>query len=141
MTARQPAEIFRQWFETVWNGGRADLIQEYLAQDCVIHALDESGADGIGPASFEPFFLKLRSAFPDIRFTVHDVIGDDSRAAGRWSVSMTHTGEGMAVAPTHRPVSITGMGHIRVKDGKIVEAWNEWDRLGMAMALGTLQPS
>jgi hypothetical protein len=31
----------RRWFEEVWNKGRADAIEEMLAEDAVIHGLGD----------------------------------------------------------------------------------------------------
>jgi predicted ester cyclase len=35
-------------------------------------------------------------------------------------------------------VDITGIAIVRVRDGKIVEAWNNFDFMGMFQQLGTL---
>ena len=47
-------------------------------------------------------------------------------------------GHGMGFAPTGKPMSITGMSILRVQDGQIVEAWNNFDVLGMHQQLDTL---
>ena len=53
----------------------------------------------------------------------------------------THTGEGIGITPTDKPVEFTGMTMVRVKDGKIVEAWNNFDFMAMFQQLGALQVS
>jgi len=49
-----------------------------------------------------------------------------------------HSGHGMGFAPTAKPMSITGMSILRVQNGQIVEAWNNFDVLGMHQQLGTV---
>jgi predicted ester cyclase len=77
--------IFRRWFDEVWTGKREGAMDELLARDAVVHAADEEGRDVVGPDGFRPFYRKFREAFPDIRFEIHELIGDDRIAAGRWT--------------------------------------------------------
>jgi len=49
-----------------------------------------------------------------------------------------HEGEGIGVAPTNQPVEFTGMVIVRLKDGKIVESWNEFDFMKMYSQVGAL---
>jgi steroid delta-isomerase-like uncharacterized protein len=129
-------QMYRRWFQEIWNEGRAERMEEFLTPDCKIYAVDEAGRDCIGPAEFRPFYDKLRAAFPDIRFHLHSVIGDDKVAAGHWTAELTHTGEGLGVKPSGKSGTINGIGLIRVENGKIVEAWNEWDRPAMMRVAG-----
>lgn len=63
------------------------------------------------------FWLPLRSAFPDAKFTVHHTIGQSSammpeRAAVRWSLDGVHSGWGRYGAPTGAYVHVMGITHI-----------------------------
>jgi predicted ester cyclase len=49
-----------------------------------------------------------------------------------------HTGDSLGFAATQAPVEITGIAIVRVADGKIVEAWNNFDFLTMHRQLGTI---
>ena len=44
----------------------------------------------------------------------------------------------MGTPPTGKRMSITGITIIRAQNGQIVEAWNNFDVLGMHQQLGTL---
>jgi steroid delta-isomerase-like uncharacterized protein len=134
-----PAELFRRWYEEVWNQERTDLIPRYLADDAVVGSVDETGNAVIGPDGFRAFYDKMKASFPDIRFEVVEVIEQGDTAAGRWVAQLTHCGPQMGVAPTNRACRVTGMSFVRVADGKVVESWDEWDRLGLARAIGTVQ--
>jgi steroid delta-isomerase-like uncharacterized protein len=141
MAAKSAEAVLRHWFEDVWSDGRLDLIETYLAPDAVAHGLDETGEGCVGPAGFRPFYEKLRGACPDISFEVDDVVASGPMAACRWTATLTHTGDQLGVRATGRAVRITGMTIARVEDGRIVEGWNEWDRLGFATALGLVAPA
>jgi predicted ester cyclase len=117
-----------RWFEEVWNKGRRDAIPEMLAPDAVLH---EAGTDSVGPEGFYPFFDRLSVALSDLHVTVHDTITENDRICVRWSCSAAHTGEGLGVAPTGKSIDVTGMSIMRVRDGWLVECWQNWDMLGL----------
>jgi steroid delta-isomerase-like uncharacterized protein len=128
-----------RWFEEVWNQGRAEAIDEMFDEGAVAYGLeDESGGERRGPAGFKPFFHQFRAAFPDLKITVEDVIAEGDKVAIRCSVRGTHTGEGLQVAASGRPIAVTGISIIRVKDGKIVESWNNFDFLALFQQIGAL---
>jgi steroid delta-isomerase-like uncharacterized protein len=125
-----------RWFEEVWNQGREQAIDELLAPDAVAYNLGGPGEIHRGPTAFKPFWAQLRGAFPDIRFTIDDVVSERNMVAARWTARMTHQGEHLGVPATQKSLTITGMIFLRVEGGKIHEGWNNWDQLAMARELG-----
>ena len=131
--------LVRRWFEEVWTKGRADAIDEMFAEDGVAHGLaDESGAELRGPANFRAFHGKFREAFPGIEVVVDDAISEGDKVAARCTVRARHEGDSLGFAATKRQVEFTGMTFARVRDGKIVEAWNNFDFMSMFRQLGAL---
>jgi steroid delta-isomerase-like uncharacterized protein len=132
--------FMRRWFEEVWNKGREEAIDEMFADDGIAYGLaDETGALLRGPNDFKPFFRNFRGAFPDIEVIVEDIIAEGDKVAARCRVRATHAGDSLGFAATKRPMEITGITFVRVRDGKIVEAWNNFDFMGMFQQLGALQ--
>ena len=132
--------LVRRWFEEVWNKGRAEAIEEMFAEDGVAHGLaDDSGAELRGPAHFRVFHSKFREAFPDVEVSVDDAISEGDRVAARCTVRGRHEGHTLGFAATKLPVEFTGMTFARVRDGKIVEAWNNFDFMSMFQQLGALR--
>ena len=128
--------FIRRWFEEVWNKGREEAIDEMFAEDGIAHGLaDETGATLRGPAGFKPFFRNFRGAFPDIKVIVEDTVAEGDQVAARCTLRATHTGDNLGFAATHKPLDITGIAIVRVRDGKIVEAWNNFDFMGMSRQL------
>jgi steroid delta-isomerase-like uncharacterized protein len=125
--------IIHRWFEEVWNRGREDAIDEMMSEDTVTHGLE---AEIRGPAAFKPFYRKFRAAFPDMRITVEDVLVDGDMIAARCSVTGTHTGPGLPVPAGGKPANFTGMCIARVKDGKLIEGWNNFDFLSLYRQIG-----
>ncbi len=131
--------LIASWFEEVWNKGRADAIEERLAPDAVIHGLvDAEGQTVHGMEAFRQFHAQFRGAFPDMEIHVDDVVAEGDRVAARCTVRGKHSGDHLGFAATNAPVDFTGMAIIRVKDGKIVEAWNNFDFMKMNQQLGVL---
>jgi steroid delta-isomerase-like uncharacterized protein len=134
------ATLVRRWFEEVWNKGRAEAIDEMFAEDGVAHGLaDESGAELRGPAHFRVFHQRFREAFPDVVVSVDDTVSEGDKVAARCTVRGSHRGDTLGFRATSQPVEFTGMTFARVRDGQIVEAWNNFDFMVMFQQLGALR--
>ena len=49
----------------------------------------------------------------------------------------THTGQVLDLPPTGRPVQVSEIVIFRIADGKIIEAWEEYDEQGMRRQLAS----
>ena len=135
----QNKSLIRRWFEEVWNKGRADAIPEMFAEDGIAHGLSDDVNNPLrGPKGFQPFHAQFREAFPDIEVVVEDQIAEDDMVATRCSVRGKHTGDSLGFAATHSTVEFTGITITRIRDGKIVEAWNNFDFMNMYRQLGAI---
>ena len=131
--------LIRRWFAEVWNNGRADAIPEMFAANGIAHGLSDDAANPLrGPAGFLPFHAQFREAFPDIEVVVEDQIAEGDKVATRCSVRGKHAGDSLGFAATQAPVEFTGVTITRIKDGKIVEAWNNFDFMKMYRQLGAI---
>jgi steroid delta-isomerase-like uncharacterized protein len=131
--------LVRRWFEEVWTRGRAEAIDEMFAADGIAHGLsDEAGNPLRGPAEFKPFHEIFRGAFPNIEVVVEDMIAEGDKVAARCSVRAKHTGDHLGVAASNAPVDFTGISIVRIKDGKIIEAWNNFDFMRMNKQIGAI---
>lgn len=137
MTTENKA-LAQRWFEEVWNRQQCESISKMFAADGLAHGLGADGGPLRGPQAFEGFHEAFLNAFPDLRVLLEDVIAEDDKVAIRWTLTGTLKGEGLGVRATGRPMKITGMSILRARNGVIVEAWNNFDVLGMHQQLGTL---
>ncbi|MBA3716105.1 MAG: ester cyclase [Pyrinomonadaceae bacterium] len=135
------SELIQRWFDEVWNKGRSEAVDEMFAADGIAHGLGEAGVDVRGPAAFKPYFEKLRGAFPDFELTVEDTISEGDKVAARWTARMTHGGDHLGLPATGNRVEVSGMSIIRVRDGQIIEGWNNWDVMGMMQQIGAGKPA
>jgi len=129
--------LIHRWFEEVWNQGRAEAIGELLAEDGVIHGLSDDAVKPLkGPADFLPFHAQFREAFPNIEVVVEDTIAEGDKVAVRCSVRGKHEGDSLGFKATGTAAEFDGIAIVRIKDGKFVEAWNNFDFARMYRQLG-----
>ena len=132
MTLRHVTEL--------WNEGRFTVADEIIAPNYVFHNPPPGmphNLEGLKQAA-----VMYRAAFPDLAYTVHDLIAEGDQAVTRWTATGTHLGPMMGIPATGKALNVTGITIERVVDGKIVESWVEFNfltvlqQLGVAPAMG-----
>ncbi|HEY0050023.1 MAG TPA: ester cyclase [Pyrinomonadaceae bacterium] len=138
--AEEHENFLRRWFEEVWNKKNEGAIDRMCCADVVANGLtDAEGRTICGVEAYKTLFRTFVSAYPDLKITVEDTVSEGDKIAARCRVTATHTGEGLGVAPTNQPLEFTGMTMVKIKDGKIAEAWNEFDFMKMYSQFGALK--
>jgi predicted ester cyclase len=79
-----------------------------------------------------------RSAFPDLRVPIEDLIAEGDRVVTRWTARGTHQGELIGNAPTGNRVAVTGIIVDRVSGDKIEEEWVNYDTLHLMQQIGAV---
>ena len=121
-------------FEGCFNHGELGLLEELVSPEYV-------GLQGDrGPAGFKGIVVGLRTAFPDIHYTVEDVVAENDKVAVRWHWTGTHEAPFRTFPASHHKVSSTGAGIFQFRDGKIITATLETDRLGFLQQVGVVPP-
>ena len=129
--------VVRRYLDEVWNDGNLDAIDEIISAD---HIERDPGAaaTGGGREGARAYVQMFRSAFPDIHVAIDEIVADGDLVGITWTGTGTHNGELMGIAPTGKSVTVTGCGMDRVRDGVIIESWNQSDTLGMLGQLGAI---
>jgi len=137
--SEQNKELVRSWFEEVWNKGRAEAIDEMFDEYGVAHGLSDDPANPItGPQNFRPFHTAFREAFPNMVIVVEDMVAEGDKVAARCSVRGAHEGDFMGRSATQSPIAFTGMTIVRIENGKIIEAWNNFDFMTLHKQCGLI---
>jgi steroid delta-isomerase-like uncharacterized protein len=121
----------------VWEQGDIDLIDELLAPDYVNHS-PASPEHPTGPEGLKGAVSMFRSAIPDLKMVVEDVIAEGDKVVLRYTLEGTHEGESFGIPPTGRWLSIKSIAVERVSDGKTPEHWRVTDSLDMMQQLGVV---
>ena len=125
----------RRLIEEGWNQGNTAVFDELLAANYVAH--DPTGPIH-GPEGFKQFYATYRTAFPDTHLAIEDQIAEGDKVTTRWTGTGTHQGPLMGIPPSGKHVTVTGITITRFADGKAVEAWFNFDALGMLQQIGAI---
>lgn len=132
-------KLVQTYFDEVWNQGRADAIDAMCAPNGIVH--DLNGAATSGLAALKAFHAKFHSAFSNPHVAIDDLVAEGDRVVVRWTRTATHSGEAYGLPGSGRGVTFSGASIFRIENGKLVEAWNYYDRLGMIEQIGRRAPS
>ena len=128
--------IVRRAIEEPWKGDLG-IVDELFDTDYVGHepTMPEPirGAGGV-----KEFISTYREAYPDAQLKVEEQVAEGDFVASRWMARGTQDGELMGIEPTGKQVTVSGLTLSRVKNGKIVEEFQNWDALGMMHQLDAL---
>ncbi len=129
-----PNAIVNSLFGELLNAGNLEIADHLVSPDF-------AGPGGKGPEGFKAAISPLLRGFPDLHFTVHDIVTEGSRVMVRWTSMGTHGGPFAGVAPTGRRVSNEGISIYRIENGKIAASWSQIDRLGVLQQIGAMPPT
>jgi steroid delta-isomerase-like uncharacterized protein len=135
--SEQNKGIVRRVFQELWNQGNLSVADQLFTPNYTHH--DSSSPDfGHGPESERKRVTLYRTAFPDLRLTIEDLIAEGDTVMARWSCHGTHKGDLSGIAPTGKPFTISGVTVARLLNGKLAEGYVNWDALGLMQQLGVV---
>lgn len=126
-------ELVRKLYEDIINERRLDLLDGIIAPEYTNGEKDETG-----PQAYRSTVTDLVRSFPDIKFTVEDIIAEDDLVVARWNWKATHTAAFRGIPACHKVVTNTALVMYRVKDGKITASWLQADRLSVLQQIGAV---
>jgi predicted ester cyclase len=135
MSTEQNKALFRRLMEEVFDRGNISLIDELFAPDFVEHEELPPGIPA-GSEGVKQLSTMFRSAFPDFKATIDDMIAEGDKVVVRGTWSGTHEGEFMGIPPTGKRVSFGVIDIVRIAGGKFVEHWGQMDNMGLMQQLG-----
>jgi steroid delta-isomerase-like uncharacterized protein len=124
--------VTRSYYEQVWNEGNLAAVDKLVANDIVLNGW-APGLEGL-----KNVVASTRTSFPDLRYTLEDVIAAGDKVVVRFTFGGTQQGEYRNIPPTGKQVSYTGIGIWRIADGKFVEHWSNIDLHGLLQQLGAI---
>ena len=134
--SEQNKALVRRFLDQVFNNARPEVIDELIADDYVDHSASPGQAPGPGGA--RQIYEMYRTAFPDLRVEIHDLVAEADLVVVRATFAGTSQGPLMGAPPTGKPVQIASMVIVRLRDGRFVERWEQMDLLGLMPQLGVV---
>jgi len=112
------------------------VIDELCTPDYVNH--DPANPQVRSREDYKQWFTGLSAAFPDLHFTIDDILAEGDKVAYRFTLRATHSGSWRGAAPTGKSITVTGTAITRIRDGKFAEDWVNTDALGLVQQLGLI---
>lgn len=113
--------LVRRFYKEVYGDWNMALVGEVVSPQFTSHDWPEGSPTG--RQGFEAFYSAIRTALPDARYEVDDLIAEGDKVVVRWRLLGTHQGEFRGIAATGRPITLEGIAIYRVDAGKLVERW------------------
>ena len=128
--------IVRRFVDEVITQGKIDSASEFVWEDVV----EQVPLPGQGPGleGLKDILRGMRSAFPDIDFSIKEQISEGDKVASRFEWTGTHRGEFMGIPATGRQVRVWGIVIDRLASGRIKDTRIIMDTIGLMMQLGAL---
>ena len=129
--------IVRRLYDEVWNKRRLEVANELISPS---HALQDPHLTGsaVGPEAYKRVVTQFLAGFPDLRFTVDDIVSEKDKVAVSWTISGTQKREFRGIPATNKEVSVDGITINHVANGKIIDSCVSMDYLGMMQQLGVV---
>ena len=112
----------------------SETIDELVDPDAAIRTPLPIAATGA--EALKQVWTMLLRVYPDIHLTVEDLIAEGDKVVGRTTVTGTHRGEFIGVAPTGKSITYDEIFIFRFVDGKVVETWGVVDVFAQIRQLG-----
>ena len=131
MTDRIAADnkgLVRRFYKEVFADWNMALVDEVLSPEFVSHDWPHGAS---GRRAFRDFYSAIRSAVPDGRYQVDDLIAEGDKVVVRWRLLGTHEGAFGGIAPSGRAITLKGIAIYRLQGGRLMERWVVSDLYGL----------
>ena len=122
-------ELIKRFYQEVYVEWKMELADQVLSPQFTSHDWPNDGSTG--PQAFRDYYATLRSAIPDARYEVDDIIAENDKVVVRWRLLGTHKGRYQGIAPTGRAVTLKGIAIYRVESNQLIERWVVSDLYGL----------
>ena len=136
MSTEQNKSIVRRWVEEGWNKRNTALIDQLFTPNFYQH---ETGPETVNSSeTLKPFVAGYLSAFPDLQFTIEDLVAEGDKVVWRFKATGNNTGPFMGGPVTGKSIAVTGTITFRLENSRMAEAWLNLDVLGLLQQVGIM---
>ena len=134
LMTEQNKAVYRRFIQEVFNEGRLDMLEQLLSPSYIYQDAPPGtppNADGI-----RQVVTNARTAFPDLKVTIEDMVGEGDKICARLTTRGTHKGVFFDIPPTGKTISMKGLTMIHIVDGRMAASWVLNDVMGLMNQLG-----
>lgn len=127
--------LVRRFYTELLNTHDLDRAAEFIAEDFFDHNFYYEGLPQ-GLEGFRQMFAASFAAFPDLHFTIDELLAEGDKVVSCETMCGTHQGEFMGHAPSGKRFEVRNINILRIKEGQIQERWGIFEELKMLQQLG-----
>lgn len=136
MSGGNNVEFMKKFVELI-NSASEKLARELVSPEAIFHVPGRS-EPMVGPAGYLAIVGMMRAGFPDIQWTVEELISESDKIAARFTMRGTHRGQFMGVLPTEKAITVQALNIYHLKNGQIIKEYGAPDMLGLLAQIGAL---
>ena len=140
MSTEENKVLMRHLYEEVFNQKNLAAIDDFIAPTFVNHSASQLGMTAGDLEHVTQFVSTVMQAFPDLHYTVEDLVAEGDKITARLTISGTQQGAFMGIPSTGKHATVSDIEIFRITNGKAVECWVQVDFLGLLQQLGVVPP-
>jgi steroid delta-isomerase-like uncharacterized protein len=128
--------VIRAFTEDVLNQGRWERMNELVKEDFI--ELDPLPGQQQGREGLKDVLVGMRTAFPDMHWTIAEQVAEDDKVVTRFTWTGTHRDTFLGIPATGKPVEVKGVVIDRLEAGKMADSRILMDTLALLQQLGVI---
>lgn len=137
MSAESNKLLMSRFVESI-NTTNEALVEELVDANAIFHAPVSPDAF-IGPHGYIEILGMMRSGFPDIQWTLEEMIAENDTVAARFIMRGTHQATFFGVPASGKKIQVQAVTFYRFSNGKIVEERGQPDLLALLQQIGAIR--
>jgi predicted ester cyclase len=133
-TAKKNKVIIEKVYR-IFSGGNLDELEKFINPNFAEFYKDPR-IEGSGLEYLKNLMRMNREAFPDIKFTINEILTDGDKSVVYSTLTGTNMGSFMGKPATNRSVNLDGIDICEIINGKLTQHWGVWDNLKLLQQLG-----
>jgi len=128
-------KAFMDKFALFINTADTQLAEILIAPDAKFHVPGQPEPLQ-GPIGYLSIIAMMRSGFPDIQWTLEDMVAEEEKVAARYIMRGTHQGGFFGVPATGKSIQVQAINFYRLNNNQIIEEFGQPDMLGLLQQIG-----
>ena len=136
MTPEASKRVMIRFTEFINTASEA-LAAELISPDAIFHVPGRHEPMR-GPAGYLAIIQMMREGFPDIQWTLEEMIAEGDKVAARFTMRGTHLGTFFGTPSTGKKIAVQALNIYRLSGGQIIEETGQPDLLGLLQQIGAV---
>ena len=139
MNKQQNINLVKKLYDEVYTKGNINLMDQIFTSDVKLHDPASPSFKG-GLAALKERETMYKKAFPTKSFKLEDVLAtEDNRVIVLWTCQGVQKGDLQDIPATGKNCKVTGSSIYTIKNDKITDINQNWDRLSLLEQLGVIE--